>query len=195
MKFFTLDLYHRFNSPDVDEAVQADAAWEDAIVEYRNYLQTYRDELPPGAKKLAEEVNLHDAEVLGVKFEYLVTGLRSSWVNLLPQAPVQIPYTAVSQIVAELVITLKVGDEINILLYSLWNGTEPKLCGAGPATDRLYWLYDEIVPEPERPRHFWHNILFSDESTLEIPFIDCVYLAVDAQGGRRIERLIRSKPP
>ena len=64
-KFFTLDLYHRFNSPDVDEALRADADWEDAIVRYKKYLQTYRDELPPGAKKLAEEVNLHDAEVLG----------------------------------------------------------------------------------------------------------------------------------
>ena len=55
MNFFTLDLYHRSNSPDVDEAVRADADWEDAIARYKKYLQTYRDELPPGAKKLAEE--------------------------------------------------------------------------------------------------------------------------------------------
>src|SRR5581483_7719063 len=76
VSFFTLDLYHRFNSPDVDEAVRADADWEAAIVQYKNYLQTYRDDLPPGAKKLAEEVNLHDAEVLGIDFEYLATSLR-----------------------------------------------------------------------------------------------------------------------
>jgi hypothetical protein len=185
MKFFTLDLYHRFNSPDVDEAVRADADWEDAIVRYKNYLQTYRDELPPGAKKLAEEVNLHDAEVLGRDFEYLATGFLSSWVNFLPQPPVQVPYTIVSQMAAQLVIILRVGDEINVILYSLWNGTEPKLCGVRPATNRLYWLYDEIVPDQERPRHFWHSILFSDESTLEVPFIDCVYLKFDAQRERK----------
>jgi len=185
MKFFTLDLYHRFNSPDVDEAVRADADWEDAIVRYKNYLQTYRDELPPGAKKLAEEVNLHDAEVLGRDFEYLATGFLSSWVNVLPQPPVQIPYTIVSQMPAQLVIILRVADEINVILYSLWNGTEPKLCEDRPTPNRLYWLYDEIVPDQERPRHFWHSILFSDESTLEVPFIDCVYLKFDAERERK----------
>ena len=85
---------------------------------------------------------------------------------------------------AQLVISLRLGDEIKVILYSLWNGTEPKLCGVRPAANRLYWLYDEIVPDQERPRHFWHSILFSDESTLEVPFIDCVYLKFDAKGER-----------
>jgi hypothetical protein len=169
----------------VDEAVRADADWEDAIVRYKKDLQAYRDDLPPGAKKLAEEVNLHDAEVLGIGSEYLATGFPSFWVTFGPPPPVQIPYPIVSQMAAQLVIVLRVADEINIILYSLWNQTEPQLWGVRPTTDRLYWLYDEIVPDRERPRHFWHSILFSDESTLEVPFIDCVHLKVDTHGKRK----------
>jgi hypothetical protein len=185
MKFFTLDLYHRFNSPDVDEAVRADADWEDAIVRYKNYLRTYRDDLPPGAKKLAEDVNLHDAEVLGCEYEYLASGFPSSWVKFVPQPPVQGPYTTGSQTGAQLIIFLRAADEIHVILYSLWNGTEPQLCEVRRATQRLYWLYDEIVPDQERPRHFWHSILFSDESTLEVPFIGCAYFKFDAPGERK----------
>src|SRR4051794_18499392 len=119
MKFFTLDLYHRFNSPDVDEAVRADAEWEDAIVRYKTDLQTYRDDLPPGAKKLAEDVNLHDAEVLLIGFEYLATGLPSYWVSFGPPPPVQIPYPIISQMGPQLVIILKFLDEIMLIIYSL----------------------------------------------------------------------------
>ena len=185
MNFFTLDLYHRFNSPDVDEAVRADAEWEDAIVRYKNYLQTYRDDLPPGAKKLAEEVNLHDAEVLSIRVEYLAAGIPHYWVLFAPHPPVQIPYSIVSQMTPQLIIALRLTQGTGIILYSLWNQIEPQFREIRPSTDRLYWLYDEIVPDRERPRHFWHNILFSDESTLKVPFIDCVYLKLDAREERK----------
>jgi hypothetical protein len=185
MNFFTLDLYHRFNSPDVDEAVRADADWEDAIVRYKDYLRTYRDDLPPGAKKLAEEVNLHDAEVLKIGSGYLATGLPYSSAYFGAQTPVQIPYTIVSHMAAQLVIVLRVADEISIIIYSLWNWTEPQVWGARAPADPLYWLYDEIVPDQHLPRHFWHRILFSDESIFNIPFIDCVHLKFDSQVQRK----------
>jgi hypothetical protein len=182
MKFFTLDLYRRFNSSDVDEAIRADADWEDATARYKAELQVYRDDLPPGAKKLAEEIDLHDAQILGIGSEYLATGFPSFWIPFGPPPSLQIPYPIVSQMAAELIITLRVADEISIILYSLWNQMDPPVFRDRHAADRVYWLYDEIVPDRARSRHFWHNILLSDESTLEIPFIDCVFWKVDLNG-------------
>jgi hypothetical protein len=190
MNFFTLDLYHRFNSPDVDEAVRADAEWENAIVEYKKSLQTYRDELPPGAKKLAEEINLHDAEILGISLDNIANMFSYHWIQSNTRVPIQMSYPIISNIASYLMILLKNAEQISVVLYSLWAQPVRPIPPVRPfpsTNDRLYWLYDEITPEPKLTRHFWHSILLSDETTLEIPFIDCVYHSFQAEGERKLE--------
>src|SRR5689334_16436410 len=63
MRFFTPDLYIKFNSPDDDEADRADEASEAAIRAYRHHLDGLRDRMPSQVRKVAE-LCLHDAELL-----------------------------------------------------------------------------------------------------------------------------------
>ena len=60
MRFFTPDLYLRFNSGDDEIADQANDEWEKAIDSYQTYLKNLN--LPESVKKLTE-INLHDAEL------------------------------------------------------------------------------------------------------------------------------------
>jgi len=60
MRFFTPDLYLRFNSNDDEIADQANDEWEKAIDSYQRYLKKLN--LPESVKKLTE-INLHDAEL------------------------------------------------------------------------------------------------------------------------------------
>jgi hypothetical protein len=63
MRFFTPDLYVRFNSSDEKEADRANEAWEAALSGYRKHLDGIRDCMPSQVRNLSE-LNLHDAEVL-----------------------------------------------------------------------------------------------------------------------------------
>ena len=63
MRFFTPELYVRFNSSDEDQANAADAAWEAALQGYQKHLDGIRERLPSQVRKLSA-LNLHDAEVL-----------------------------------------------------------------------------------------------------------------------------------
>ena len=60
MRFFTPDLYLRFNSSDDEIADQANDEWEKAIDSYQRYLKNLN--LSESVKKLTE-INLHDAEL------------------------------------------------------------------------------------------------------------------------------------
>lgn len=60
MRFFTPDLYLRFNSNNDEIADQANDEWEKAIDSYQTYLKKLN--LPESVKKLTE-INLHDAEL------------------------------------------------------------------------------------------------------------------------------------
>ena len=54
MRFFTPELYLKFNSPSDVEADVADEAWESAIQAYRRYLDGVRDTMPSQVVKLTE---------------------------------------------------------------------------------------------------------------------------------------------
>ena len=64
MKYFTADLYERFNSADIDAATNAELAWEQALSRYKSRLNRIRKELPDDVRFLADELCLHDAELL-----------------------------------------------------------------------------------------------------------------------------------
>ena len=63
MQFFTPELYMQFNSKDDEEAVRADAAWEEAIRNYRHHLEAIQARMPVPVEKLAS-LCLHDAEIV-----------------------------------------------------------------------------------------------------------------------------------
>jgi len=52
LKFFTRELYVRFNSSDPKIADQANDEWEAAIAEYRSHLRRLKKTLPEGAREL-----------------------------------------------------------------------------------------------------------------------------------------------
>src|SRR5438046_1740046 len=64
MRFFTPELYARFNSSDDDVADRANEAWEKALQEYQRHLDAIRDQMPSQVRTVAD-LNLHDAELLG----------------------------------------------------------------------------------------------------------------------------------
>jgi hypothetical protein len=66
MKFFTPALYKRFNSADREIADAADAVWDKAQAKYQQRLAAIRKRLPPALSELAEQVCLHDGEVLNL---------------------------------------------------------------------------------------------------------------------------------
>lgn len=177
MNFFTRDLYKRFNSPDLDEAVRADAEWEDAIVAYRKHLESFRDELPPGAKKLAEELDLHDAEFVGVSQDYLAYLLSYNFIHFSGQQ--HLPFAMISSLGSYLQLILRSGDRLTTIVYSLWEAPQPRPGNPPWPKQPMVWLYDEVERDPHRARHFWHSILLNDESTIEIPFVDCAFHTFD----------------
>src|SRR5438874_13783984 len=54
MRFFTPELYLKFNSSNDGEADQADEAWEAAIRAYRHHLKGVRDKMPSQVVRLSE---------------------------------------------------------------------------------------------------------------------------------------------
>lgn len=152
MRFFTPDLYLRFNSPDDDEADRADEAWESAVRDYQRHLRGLRDRVPGPVRKLAE-LCLHDWEVLAVHQE------------IEPSFPSPL-WSAVA------VVSLRRQDQVAVLVYALWDRIrEHPAAPAWPFSgERKHWLYDEldVAADPRGP--FLHRVLLSDGTVLEIPF-------------------------
>jgi hypothetical protein len=158
MEFFTPELYRQFNSSDDQVADQADAAWEQAIHNYQRHLERIRDRLPVSARTLSE-LNLHDAEILGVEQDaQALTTETESAANPLWSAVV--------------VVTVKQKDIVRSLIYTLWDKIRQTLPPhAWPfSAEQKHWLYDEVDLFDDQRRWFLHRILCSDGSVLEIPF-------------------------
>lgn len=66
MKYFTPELYLRFNSRDRKIVEKAHAQWEEALVKYRQHLAHIAPRLTPSTRNIAETLCLHDAEYLGL---------------------------------------------------------------------------------------------------------------------------------
>jgi hypothetical protein len=160
MRFFTPELYVRFNSADEDEANQANEAWEAAVFAYRKHLDDIRERLPSQVRKLAD-LCLHDAEFLGC---------HESIDPLFPpdhersnQHP---PWLATA------LISIQRDGNMVSLIYVLWDRVrESQLAQDWPFSKaRTHWLYDEIDLASHHSDRFLHRILLSDSRILEIPF-------------------------
>lgn len=169
MKFFTPELYIRYNSPDDVEADRADEEWEKRLNDYKNHLSRFSNEMNPRVRDLAETICLHDAELLS--FQEDLPG------QLSP------PFFQFSFSVAT--IALRSDRRIVNLIYLLWD----EVGQDRPAEDwpfsrlRTHWLYDEIDVERRQPYPplFWHRVLLSDGRVISIPFFDVVIQAFSEQ--------------
>src|SRR5438552_446105 len=66
MKYFTPELYLRFNSRDPAEVAKAHDNWEDALEGYREHLRRISSEMTANVRETAESLCLHDADYLGM---------------------------------------------------------------------------------------------------------------------------------
>lgn len=66
MKYFTPELYVRGQSPDEGVVNAVECLWDEASERYVAYLNTVRDELPPGLRHIDESFYLHDARIRGM---------------------------------------------------------------------------------------------------------------------------------
>lgn len=148
MRFFTPDLYRRFNSPDEAEADRADADWELAIQNYRDHLDEFRDGLPSQTRELAR-LNLHDAELIACEPKLIPDEF---WPGVA-------------------ILSVRQGGKVVDLIYHLWAVVRelPPPAEWPFFEERKHWLYEELDIAPG-PRTFLHRVLWSDGSVLVIPF-------------------------
>jgi len=165
MRFFTPELYLRYNSADDADADRADEDWERAIREYKDHLSKFSKEMSSRVKDLAENLCLHDAELLSLQEDTLES-------SGLPIFPVSVA-----------IVSLKKDSKIVIIIYSLGS----KVVQSRPLEEwpfsklRTHWLYDEIDLEKQRPYLYWHRILLSDGRVISIPFVDVIVQAFSEQ--------------
>ncbi len=163
MRFFTPELYIRFNSPDDEVADRANEEWEHAISRYQKHLNGIREQLPSPVRSLSE-LCLHDGEVLNFEKEVLVPSAFGA-------------LTSGGQAWAVLALLgLRLEETVWTLLYFL--GDRVREYPPDPdwpfSKEQRHWLYDEIDLAPNRPHLFVHRVLFTDCSVVEIPFVSVV---------------------
>jgi hypothetical protein len=173
MKFFTPDLYERFNSPDSDVADLADAEWEDALQEYRLHLERIDKKLPPNAKRLAKEACLHDAELLALEMTSPLT--KKDGPSLLG---LMVPSSLDTKKPMAFIVVKQDGQLI-LLVYLL----SREAIFSRPVESNVFskskprWLYDEIDWNGESCTH---EILLSTGAVLKLHFLDCNVLPMPA---------------
>lgn len=83
MKYFTKELFDRFNSDDVNIVEKAHDEWKEAIDNYRNYLDTTYDRYPPSVRKFIETCCFHDAQIL--YFNFVGSSFGKSFLKVTPE--------------------------------------------------------------------------------------------------------------
>lgn len=66
MKYFTPELYARLQLPGQDDMNAADAAWEQAVDQYKEQLQRVRPLLAESVQRYPDECYLHDAVLISM---------------------------------------------------------------------------------------------------------------------------------
>lgn len=157
MKFFTPELYLRFNSSDDEVADLANQEWETAIKAYQKHLSDLRGQMPHQMQELCE-LCLHDWELVAWN-DAVEPDSR------LPGAPFPV-WSAFS------VLSLQHESEIISVNYVLRDKVERFPAPVDwPFSDaRIYWMYDEVDVTSAKPGDYTHRILFSDGTTARIPF-------------------------
>jgi hypothetical protein len=160
MKFFKPELYLRYSSPDDAIADCARTEWEQAVCAYHTHLSRFSTKMSDRVRDLAEELCLHDAELLS---------LQQDVTDPLILPPMQAPVALIS---------VRSIGRITQIFYSTWAkiglSTAPgewPPCGLRP-----HWLCDEIdlEPGPSSIHLYHHRILWSDGRVITIPFFDLV---------------------
>jgi hypothetical protein len=178
MRFFTPDLYLRFNSSKDEVANCANAEWDEAIEAYRKHISDLLTNMPTPVKELSK-LTLHDAEIVT-----LFEGGASF--------PFPSPYWP-----AVALMILRQDEKLLALIYSLWNKIkEKKPSSDWPFTEtKVHWLYDEIDAVIESHPFFLHRILLSDGRVLQIPFITAQFHEIPANESDGKSRPRRKKLP
>ena len=151
MRFFTPELLMRLNSKDGEVVDRAMQTWEEAIVAYNQSLPHVLSELPPQSRAIAT-LSLHDWKLVMIKSPSGATpGLRHH----------------------SMFLALEFRNDLAVISYALTD----KLRRIDSPEDwslagnkSVYWLYDELDLNGVSPGTFVHSILFSDGTTLVIPF-------------------------
>jgi hypothetical protein len=168
MKYFTPELYQQFNSFDVEEAEGADEAWGRAEVAYKERLASVREHMPSQVVRLSE-LCLHDALVVS-RVEQVQPAGEYRFFDTSYPFPFPGLWTAVA------IVSVAVGAEVTLLIYSLSDHTKTREAPEGWRFSKLHeqWLYDEVDVVNDRRGPFVHRILFSTGITLEVPFVSVI---------------------
>jgi hypothetical protein len=183
MRFFTPELYRRYNSPDDAVALAADEEWEQAIARYGEYLAQFQGRMPSQVAKLAE-LCLHDGEILLRQEQQQPLDL--FWFDEPPGRRLgPIWYGAAT-------LAVKLGDELVTLFYFLYDhiAEQPAPPDWPFSKQREHWLYDEIHWQPGERGRFTHLILLSSGVVLSIPFSTVMITSIpvapaDAESGKQ----------
>lgn len=179
MRFFTADLYTRFNSDDDAEADRANDEWEEALRRYEKHLDGVRSEMPPDLHELTR-LCLHDATVLAFGRQKFAP---------LP-CPDPFPFLSFSPAVA--VLSLQQGERVLSIVYFLAEDVHEAAPDKGwPFSKRdKHVLYDEIDVIRRSPGVYAHRILFSDGQELELHFVSviCVPVPLRVEGGAEAKK-------
>jgi hypothetical protein len=162
MLFFTPDLYRRYNSPDEDAAIAADADWEAAIVRYHEYLTSLREKISSQVYELSR-LCLHDGVILlRQERQEPVEKLRIDARPLFREWP---NWCGVFTLV------VKLEDTLVTLCYFLCDHASEKSSEEWQfSRENEHWLYDEVHWHQNEHGHFTHVILLSTGVVLSIPF-------------------------
>jgi hypothetical protein len=168
MKYFTPELYQRFNSIDVDEAERADKACDRAEATYKERLAQIREHMPSQVVKLSE-LCLHDALVVA-RVEQAEPAGEFGFPNGTQPFPLPFVWTAVA------IISVTLGEEVISFIYSLSDRTETREAPEGWRFSKLQeqWHYDELDLMNDDRGPFVHRILLSTGITLEIPVVSVI---------------------
>jgi hypothetical protein len=164
MQFFTPELYRRYNSPDEEITLAADANWEAAIAKYHQHLAALDDKMPSQVIELSK-LCLHDGEILQRQEQQhpLSPWCFEDW----PGPPRFLPFWY-----GLATLAVRLDDELITLFYFLWDHIAEQRAGEDwPfSKEREHWLYDEIHCQRGDAGKFTHLILLSSGIVVTVPF-------------------------
>jgi hypothetical protein len=166
MRFFTPELYLRYNSDDDAVANEANEEWEAALEGYTAHVGRLKNFLLAGG--IEELINncFHDATIFGSNQVHVPPFLAYSsvkevgyWVHSAVYLP---PFS--------LALTLR--GKVWMLNYSLWAAPRVNQPVQEWPTKKapVVWLYDELDTVWEGSGLFAHRMLLSTGAVWEIPF-------------------------
>ncbi len=151
MRYFTPELVLKLNSSDSETVDEATERWEDAILSYQKHIRKLSREMPLDFRPITK-LSLHDWNLVAVCKDG--AGAKGG------------------------PVLLAVEDNGNLIF--LWYLLSQKVSridspeGWPFTADSIEWLYDEVdFNNKEGQKSFVHRILFSDGSTLVVPFSKC----------------------